>query len=44
MTFQDVVSRASFSTTFHKNCGIGVILRTASCLKTVVGVSKACSL
>ena len=37
--FQDVVflsSRASYSTTFLKNCGRGESLGTTTCLKTVV--------
>ena len=41
--FQDVEylpSRASFFTTFLKNCGRGESLRTTTCLKAVVGVSK----
>ena len=40
MGFQDVVllpSRASFSTTFLKNCGRGESLGTTTCLITVVG-------
>ena len=40
MGFQDVAlmqSRASFSTTFHKNCGRGESLGTTTCPKTVVG-------
>ena len=39
MSFLDVAflpSLASFSTTFHKNCGKGDSLRTTSCLRTVV--------
>ena len=32
-------SRASFSTTFLKNCGRGESLRTTTCLEAVVGVS-----
>ena len=39
MGFQDVVflpsSRASFSTTFHENCGRGESLGTATCHMTV---------
>ena len=40
MCFQDVAflpSRASFSTTFPKNCGRGKRLRTTICHRTVVG-------
>ena len=40
MGFQDVVFlpfRASFFTTFLKNCGRGESLETSTCLKTVVG-------
>ena len=40
MGFHDVVllpSRASFSTTFLKNCGRGESLVTTTCHKTVVG-------
>ena len=33
-------SRASFSTTFHEDCGIGESLRTTTCPKIVVGASK----
>ena len=33
-------SRATMSTTFHKSCGRGESLRTTTCPKTVVGVSK----
>ena len=43
MVSQDVAflpSRDSFSTTFVKNCGRGESLRTTTCLKTVVRVSK----
>ena len=43
MGFQDVLflsSRASFSTTFLKNCCRGEGLRTTTCLKVVVGLSK----
>ena len=40
MSFQHVAflpSRASFHTTFLKNCGRGERLRTTTCLGTVVG-------
>ena len=40
MDFQDVALlpyRASFSTTFPKNCGRGESLRTTICPKTVAG-------
>ena len=40
MGFQDVAflsSRASFYTTFLKNCGSGESLMTTTCLKNVVG-------
>ena len=40
MGFQDVAflpSRASFFTTFLINCGIDESVRTAACLRTVVG-------
>ena len=40
MGFQDVLclsSRASFSTTFLKNCGRGESLGNTTCPKTVVG-------
>ena len=40
MDFQDEAfppSRASFSTTFPKNCGRDKSLGTTTCLKTVVG-------
>ena len=43
MDFQDVAflfSRASFSTTFPQNCDGGESLRTTTCHKNVVGVSK----
>ena len=43
MGFQDVVflsSRASFSTTFLKNCGRGESLGTTTYLKAFVGLSK----
>ena len=43
MGFQDIAflpTRASFSTTFLKNCGRGESLGTTTCPKTVVGVSK----
>ena len=43
MGFHDVEflpSSASFFTTFLKNCGSSESLRTATCLNTVVGVSK----
>ena len=35
-----LLSRASFSTTFLKNCGRGESLQTTTCLKAVVGMSK----
>ena len=43
MSFNDVAfvpSRATFAATFLKNCGVGENLRTTTCIKTVVGVSK----
>ena len=43
MGFQNIAflpSRASFPTTFLKNCGRGECLVTITCLKTIVGVSK----
>ena len=43
MGFQGVEflpSKGSFSTTFLNNCGTGESLKTITCAKTVVGVSK----